>query len=307
MHQVMVFSTSASAMTLNADRIASLTANIPNCSAIEWLSDHAAEIIIAPESSPELSPELSANGKSTEIDLAPIREMADEWQIDVNLVTADNRRKMLLIADMDSTIIEGESLDDMAELAGLGAEISAITARAMRGELDFEQAIDARVGMLAGRSTQLFQTALDETKLMAGAQQLVATMRAHGAHCYLVSGGFTAIAGPIATRCGFDGYHANEMIIDGDSFAGTVVKPVLGRDAKAGFLAHYCTTHNLDADDSLCVGDGANDLGMLEAAGYGVAYHGKPLLRAAIDLQFNHSDLTGLLYLQGYHQRDFAG
>ncbi len=283
-----------------------------NLNDLDFISQHIKKIVKTNINFKELSINkayecnLPKNKVNNEL-LDFIIKLKTQKKLDANIIKSETiRRKKLLLADMDSTIIEGESLDDMAELAGLGAQISAITARAMRGELDFEQAIDARVGMLAGRSAQLFQTALDETKLMAGAQHLVATMRAHGAHCYLVSGGFTAIAGPIATRCGFDGYHANEMVIDGDNFTGTVVKPVLGRDAKAGFLAHYCTTHNLDADDSLCVGDGANDLGMLEAAGYGVAYHGKPLLRAAIDLQFNHSDLTGLLYLQGYHQRDFA-
>ena len=295
MHQVLVFSTSsmdAKQSPLTLSRLTALCQPIDGVGAFTWLA-------------PACAAETTVRA-ITDDQFAQLRADAAAHQIDVNCVTPQNRRKSLLIADMDSTIIQGESLDDMAAMVGLGDQISAITARAMAGELDFEAALDARVAMLAGYPDSLFESALDETELTPGAMQLVGTMATNGAHCYLVSGGFTAIVDPIADLCGFHGCHANEMITEDGEITGTVRKPVLGRDAKAEFLQQYCHQHGLDLAQSIAVGDGANDAAMLAAAGCGVAFHGKPLLREMIPVQLNFTDLTGLLFLQGYYIDDFA-
>lgn len=237
---------------------------------------------------------------------ATLREAGQANRIDINLVPSDNRRKRLLIADMDSTIITTESLDDMAGIAGMADAILPITARAMRGELDFEQALDERLALLAGQPASLIDAALDESELSGGAVTLVKTMRAAGASCYLISGGFTAITEPVAAQCGFHGTHANHLEIENDTLLGTVRKPVLDRDSKARYLAHYCAELGITAEDAACIGDGANDMAMLQAAGFGVAFNGKPLLREQIALQLNHTDLTGLLYLQGFAAAEFV-
>lgn len=245
-------------------------------------------------------------GAEVRDELSAIRARAGDNQLDVNIVASTNRRKRLLIADMDSTIITSESLDDMAEIAGLSSAILPITARAMRGELDFEAALDERVALLRGLPVSLFKQALDEAHLTAGARQLVQTMRANGAKCYLVSGGFTAITGPIAVACGFHGDHANVLETKDGLLTGTVAKPVLDRDSKLQFLDRFCASLGIGREAAACIGDGANDLAMLQAAGLGVAFNGKPLLREAVTLQLDHTDLTGLLYLQGYRQSDFV-
>ena len=235
-----------------------------------------------------------------------IRSQAADRQIDMNVIPSTNRRKRLLIADMDSTIITSESLDDMAQIAGLSSRILPITERAMRGELDFEAALDERVALLRGLPDSLIVQALEEARFTGGARQLVQTMRANGAKCYLISGGFTAITRPIAAACGFHGDHANVLETEDGRLTGTVAKPVLDRESKLRFLDHYCETLGIGRQSAACIGDGANDLAMLQAAGFGVAFHGKPLLRQAVDLQLNFTDLTGLLYLQGYSRSDFA-
>ena len=245
-------------------------------------------------------------GAEVRDELSAIRARAGDHQLDVNIVASTNRRKRLLIADMDSTIITSESLDDMAEIAGLSSAILPVTARAMRGELDFEAALDERVALLRGLPVSLIKQALDEARLTAGARQLVQTMRANGAKCYLVSGGFTAITGPIAVACGFHGDHANILETKDGLLTGTVAKPVLDRDSKLQFLDRYCASLGIGREAAACIGDGANDLAMLQAAGLGVAFNGKPLLREAVTLQLDHTDLTGLLYLQGYRQSDFV-
>ena len=232
--------------------------------------------------------------------MTKLRASGDIHGIDVNIVSSDNRKKQLLIADMDSTIITSESLDDMARLAGIADDILPITKRAMRGELDFEQALDARLALFAGMPASLVDDALAEVEFSGGATTLVRTMRAAGASCYLVSGGFTAITKPVAAQCGFNDTHANHLEIEKGKLLGKVRKPVLDSGAKARYLAHYCATLGITPAEAACIGDGANDLDMLEAAGFGVAFHGKPLLREKIRLQLNHTDLTGLLYLQGY-------
>jgi len=237
---------------------------------------------------------------------AALRLAGDPLCLDVNVVPRDGRRKALLIADMDSTIVTSETLDDMAGIAGLSEVILPITARAMRGELDFEAALDERLALFAGKPASLVDDALAAVTLSGGAETLVRTMRTAGAACYLISGGFTAITGPIAASCGFTGDHANILEMADGKLLGSVAKPVLDSTAKARFLAHYCDKLGISAADAACVGDGANDLPMLEAAGFGVAFHGKPLLRERVALQLNHTDLRGLLFLQGYRESDFV-
>ncbi len=232
--------------------------------------------------------------------MAALRARGDLQGIDVNIVPSEGRSKQLLIADMDSTVIISESLDDMARLAGIADDILPITTRAMRGELDFEQALDARLALFAGKPASLVDKALNEVEFSGGATTLVRTMRAAGASCYLVSGGFTVITVPVGERCGFTGTHANHLEIEEGKLLGKVRKPVLDGGAKARYLTHYCAELGIAPGEAACIGDGANDLDMLEAAGFGVAFHGKPLLREKVPLQLNHTDLTGLLYLQGY-------
>ena len=297
MNNALIFSTSKATTTpaRAADWIAPLLATVPDidmASEASWLAKgYAAEIIVA-------------NDKA--FDIGKLRAKTDDLCIDVNIVPAENRRKRLLIADMDSTIISSESLDDLARLAGLGDDIAHITAQSMAGKMDFEDAIDARVAMLAGKPASLFEQLLHEMTLTAGAVALVKTMRANGAFCYLVSGGFDFATSYIADMCGFHDDHANHMNISSGLIEGTVRKPILDRDAKAHYLKHYCATHNLTMSDAATIGDGANDLAMLQAADFGVAFHGKPLLREHIDLQLNHTDLTGLLYIQGYQEHEFV-
>ena len=238
--------------------------------------------------------------------IAALRPPADAAGIDVNIVPDTNRRKRLLIADMDSTIITSESLDDMAVMAGLAEQVLPVTRRAMNGELDFTAALDARIALFAGQKESLLQDALEDAVLTSGAKTLVRTMRANGGRAYLVSGGFTAITGPIAAACGFDGHHANQLELSGGVLTGRVLRPILDRDAKARHLHHYCNEMEIDASAAAAIGDGSNDLAMLTGAGFGVAFHGKPALRQQVQLQLNHTDLTGLLYLQGYRACEFV-
>ena len=230
-----------------------------------------------------------------------------EHQLDVNIIPAKDRRKKLLIADMDSTIITSESLDDMAEMAGLASEIQPITARAMRGELDFEAALDARVALLRGLPDKPDQQGAGRsTPDRRRTHSLSRRCGQTGRDAIWCPGGFTAITGPIAAACGFHGDHANILHTEDGLLTGTVAKPVLDRDSKLQFLDGYCAELGIGRKEAACIGDGANDMAMLQAAGFGVAFNGKPLLRETVALQLNHTDLTGLLYLQGYRQSEFA-
>ncbi|MEZ5895597.1 MAG: phosphoserine phosphatase SerB [Parvularculaceae bacterium] len=238
---------------------------------------------------------------------AAIRDVLGEAPVDIVLQPAAQRKKRLIIADMDSTIIQQECIDELADFAGLKAEISAITERAMRGELDFEEALDERVGKLKG----LPQSVLDEAfrtriTLTPGARTLVQTMRAHGAVAVLVSGGFTFFAGRVAALAGFDHFHANELLIDNGALTGLVARPIIGRTAKEQSLIDYAAKQSIDLADTLAVGDGANDLAMIGRAGLGVAFRAKPKVAQAADASITHGDLTALLYLQGYADADFA-
>ena len=235
-----------------------------------------------------------------------ITQLRAQYQMDVNCLSMDGRQKQLLIADMDSTIIRQESLDHLAYIAGKGDEIAAITASAMAGELDFEQALDKRLSMLAGESAHLIDQVIAETQITKGAAELVGTMRALGAKCFLVSGGFTFLTGPVSKQLGFHRHYANHLIVAEDKLAGAVEKPILDKDSKLVHLHALTSEFGLTVQDAATIGDGANDLAMLEAAGLGVAFEGKPLLREQIPIQLNHTDLRGLLFLQGYHVETFS-
>lgn len=230
----------------------------------------------------------------------------DGRPVDIVVQPAARREKRLLIADMDSTIIEQECLDELADFAGLKAEIAAITEHAMRGELDFEAALKTRVGMLKGLPEALLGAAYAERiTLTPGAETLVATMKARGAATALVSGGFTYFVERVAARAGFAETRANRLIIEGGALTGAVAEPILGRAAKEEALVEIAAAHGVPLKQSLAVGDGANDLSMLGRAGLGVAFRAKPAVAAAAHADIRHGDLTALLYLQGIPQAEF--
>ena len=217
------------------------------------------------------------------------------------------RAKRLLIADMDSTMITVECIDELADYAGIKPQIAAITEAAMRGELDFEAALDARVALLAGLDEAVIARCLAErVRIMGGAKTLVRTMRARGATAILVSGGFTRFADPVARDIGFDRAIANVLEIADGTLTGRVTKPIVGSDTKAATLAAATASLGLDPAETLAVGDGANDLAMIRAAGLGVAYHAKPIVAAAAAARVQHNDLTALLYAQGIARADWV-
>ena len=233
--------------------------------------------------------------------LAAARSFAAGLKLDINLVATARRKKKLLIADMDSTIINVECLDELADMAGLKPKIAAITERAMRGELEFEAALRERVGMLKGLSlSALERTYAERVRLNPGAKSLLATMRANGAHTMLVSGGFGYFTARVAQAAGFHVERGNTLLDDGTALTGEVGTPILGREAKLRALEEAAANLTLDYAETLAVGDGANDLAMIQRAGLGVAYHAKPVVAEAAGAAISHNDLTALLYLQGY-------
>jgi phosphoserine phosphatase len=236
-----------------------------------------------------------------------VRSAIGEQQLDWCLQPLEGRRKRLLVADMDSTIINVECLDELADFAGLKAEISAITERAMRGELAFEGALRERVAMLKGLPLSALQHAYDErVRLNPGARTLVRTMAANGARCVLVSGGFSFFTGRVAQAAGFHAHHGNGLGEADGALSGLVADPILGREAKLAALVEEAALVGVPLAATLAVGDGANDLAMIEAAGLGVAYRAKPVVAAQADARVDHGDLTALLYFQGYSQDDFV-
>jgi phosphoserine phosphatase len=227
--------------------------------------------------------------------------------VDLVLQPAAGRRKRMLLADMDSTMIRQECIDELADMAGVGAEVAAITARAMNGELDFEGALKARLGLLRGLDAAVIGTVLAERiTFMPGGRELVATMKANGGYAALVSGGFTAFTGPVAEALGFDEHRANELLVEDGRLSGAAAEPILGREAKVRALEEITARLGMGAADVMAVGDGANDLGMLKRAGAGVALHAKPVVAAEVDIRVNHGDLSALLYIQGYSRDEFA-
>ena len=227
--------------------------------------------------------------------------------IDAVAQPAAGRRKALLVADMDSTIINGETIDAMAALTGQGDEVSAITAAAMRGELDFADSLRRRVALFANQPDSLLQQVRDEIiTLNPGALALLATMRAHGAHTVLVSGGFTLFTEYVAALAGFDAHQGNQVEIVDGRLTGEVVEPIINRDGKRRALREIAAGRDITNAAVLAVGDGANDLDMLAAAGLGVAYRAKPAIAEAASARIDHADLTALLYMQGYRADDIV-
>ena len=241
---------------------------------------------------------------------------ANQWQVweglqalrvDLIVQPAEGRKKRVLLADMDSTMIAQECIDELADEAGVGARVASITARAMNGELDFEAALTERVGLLAGLPVQVIDHVIrDRITLTSGGKALLGTMKAQGAYCALVSGGFTAFTAQIAAVLGFDEHRANTLLMADGKLTGQVALPILGKQAKVDALQDITARLGLPPAQVLAVGDGANDLGMLGLAGTGVALHAKPAVAAQCQVRVNHGDLTALLYLQGYDREEFA-
>jgi phosphoserine phosphatase len=228
-------------------------------------------------------------------------------RVDLVVQPTQGRRKKMLLADMDSTMIQQECIDELAEEAGVGAHVKDITARAMNGELDFEGALIERVALLKGLEEAIIDKVLAERiSFMPGAKALVATMKAHGGYAALVSGGFTAFTARVAADLGFDENRANTLLVANGELTGEVARPILGRAAKVEALEQITARLGIAEADVIAVGDGANDLGMLGRAGTGVALHAKPSVAAECDVRVNHGDLSALLYLQGYGAQDFV-
>jgi phosphoserine phosphatase len=237
---------------------------------------------------------------SVPLDQTALREALDGQPIDAIVTKARGRRKALLIADMDSTIVQGETLDDLAGFAGIGEKIADITRRAMNGELDFKAALRERVAMLKGLDLGALEKTWQQVRLTPGAQELVATMRAKGALTALVSGGFTFFTGRVAAQLGFDVHRSNTLLDDGAALTGQVGEPILDRDSKLEALHEFAAQRGVKLHATLAVGDGANDLDMLRAAGLGVAFHAKPIVAREARARVDYGDLRALLFAQGY-------
>jgi len=225
--------------------------------------------------------------------------------VDAIATSAEGRRKRLLVADMDSTIVTSETLDELAAFAGLKEKISEITRRAMNGELDFHQALTARVAMLEGLSVTALEGTWAGTEMMPGAAELVGTMREAGAVTCLASGGFTYFTGRVAERLGFHEHVSNTLLTESGKLTGRVAEPIFDRDAKLATLKRLAAEHGMPMSATLAVGDGANDLDMIRAAGLGVAFRAKPVVAAAAGARVDHGDLTALLFAQGYRRSEF--
>ncbi len=240
-------------------------------------------------------------------DLHAVRAALDGAPVDAIAQPSEGRRKALLLADMDSTIVEGETLDELADFAGLRDRIAAITARAMNGDLDFKTALRERVAMLKGLDIDALDRTWQRVRFTPGARELVATMAAHGALTALISGGFTFFTSRVAGELGFDLHHANTLLDDGATLTGAVGEPILDRGTKVKTLVGLAEQRGLALAQTLAVGDGANDLDMLARAGLGVAFHAKPIVAAAASARVDHADLRALLFAQGYRASELRG
>lgn len=237
---------------------------------------------------------------------AAARAALGQAPVDLTAQPVAGRRKKLLLADMDSTIVTSETLDEIAAFAGLKDQIAAITARSMNGELDFAQALTERVAMLRGLDDTALEATWRATELTGGAAELVGTMRANGAHTALVSGGFTFFTSRVAERVGFHEHHANTLLLEGGKLTGAVAQPILDRDAKLATLKRLAASLGVPLAAAATIGDGANDLAMIQAAGLGVAFHAKPSVAAVAQHRLEHTDLRGLLFAQGYRAAEFT-
>lgn len=256
-----------------------------------------------------LAPDLAAEFEMAQMPGNRWEVWADMQGMGIDLVVqpSKGRRKAMLLADMDSTMIQQECIDELAAEAGIGAHVAEITTRAMNGELDFEAALIERVGLLKGQDCAIIETVLgNRITLMPGGKALLTTMKANGAYTALVSGGFTAFTQMVAKELEFDESRANTLLVEDGKLTGKVGMPILGRDAKVAALNEITARLGLTTDQVMAVGDGANDLGMLELAGAGVALHAKPSVAAQCDIRINHGDLTALLYIQGYSLDEFV-
>src|SRR5215216_5619225 len=272
---------------------------LPSPGTAQWLFDEVAVDI--PFDSEVKSPD---DIKAIETRLQAAR---GDLPIDIVVQPVAFRRKKLFLADMDSTMIGQECIDELADFAGLKAHVAGITERAMRGEIEFEPALRERVALLKDLPANVVDEVLAKRiTLTPGGRALVATMRAHGAYTCLVSGGFTLFTSAVAARIGFQENRANELIVRDGKFTGEVKEPILGRATKLATLIELRESFDLDEIDTLVTGDGANDLGMIEAAGLGIAYHAKPAVAAAAAARIDYGDLTALLYAQGYRRDEFA-
>ena len=253
-------------------------------------------------------------GEAAEFAVPDLPDNVDEvWKelqgtcVDLVVRPAEGRRKMMLLADMDSTMIRQECIDELAFEAGVGEHVADITARTMNGELDFEAALIERVGLLKGLDESVINHVLQtRITMMPGGYELVQTMKANGGYAALVSGGFTAFTARVAAGLGFDENRANTLIAEAGKLTGEVGRPILGREAKVQALSEITTRLGISEADVLAVGDGANDLGMLTRAGTGVALHAKPSVQAQCNVRINHGDLSALLFIQGYARSEFV-
>lgn len=236
--------------------------------------------------------------------ITTLREALNDRKVDVFITSSKNRRKKLLLADMDSTIVTGETLDDLADFAGIKDQIAAITARAMNGELDFHDAIRERVALLKDLSALALDKTINGLHLNPGAESFINTMKKHGATCVLVSGGFTLFTEAVAQKLPFDHHHGNVLGVHDGKLTGTVADPILDKHAKVTFLRQYMSALNLTSEECLTIGDGANDLPMLKMAGLGMGYNPKPAVAAELENMIIHGDLATTLYAQGYTDQE---
>jgi phosphoserine phosphatase len=282
---------------LDAALMSEMSGHLPGAGEPQWLDEgYAADIPFAP----------GADFDNHRL-LEALRGELGDARIDLFAQKTAFRRKKLFLADMDSTMIGQECIDELADFAGKKAEVAAITERTMRGELVFEGSLRARVALLEGLDTGLVDTVIAERiKLTPGGPQLVRTMRANGAWTALVSGGFTLFTSVIAKKIGFDENRANTLLMANGRFTGKVAEPILGREAKLETLVDMRSARGLVKDETMAVGDGANDLSMIREAGLGVAFHAKPAVAAAAAARIDHGDLTALLFAQGYKRSEFT-
>ena len=300
--QVLVLIAKPGAATLDDDLLAQVAAPLALFNAeLRWLEEEgrtAAEIAFSPP------PPSHYNPRSLE---ERVRRTLMGLPIDVAVLPLGGRRKKLLIADMDSTIIGQECIDELAAHAGVGEEVAEVTERAMRGELGFREALRERLKKLKGVPEEAIAEVIEQRICIDnGAKVLVCTMKAHGAKTALVSGGFVPFARHVAEQVGFDFFRANELPVKDGKLTGEAAEPILGKDAKLETLLELVAEMGITTEDVLAVGDGANDAAMIEAAGLGVAYHAKPVLAEVADARIEHNDLSALLYLQGYRRDEFV-